>query len=48
MSVTAIPSVYTATGWGYVFLLGLGAVIALILALILRAGRKPLEGGILE
>jgi MFS family permease len=47
--VSGIPQVYTSTGWGYVFLLGLvWAVIALILAVFLRAGRAPAQGGILE
>ena len=48
-TVTNIPSVYTSTGWGYVFLLGLvWAVIALILAVLLRAGRTPAQGGSLD
>jgi MFS family permease len=48
-TVHDIPQVYTSTGWGYVFVLGLiGAVIALVLAVLLRAGRKPLEGGSME
>jgi MFS family permease len=47
--VSSIPQVYTATGWGYVFLLGLvGAVVTLVLALFLRAGRTPAQGGSLE
>ena len=44
-----IPQVYTYTGWTWVFVLGLiAAVIALIIAVFLRAGRKPLEGGSME
>jgi hypothetical protein len=47
--VSSIPQVYTSTGWGYVFLLGLvWAVIALILAVLLRAGRAPAQGGALD
>jgi MFS family permease len=47
--VSDITQVYTSTGWGYVFVLGLaGAVVALILALVLRAGRTPAQGGSLE
>jgi MFS family permease len=47
--VSNITQVYTSTGWGYVFVLGLaGAVVALILAVVLRAGRTPAQGGLLE
>jgi MFS family permease len=47
--VTNIPQVYTSTGYGYVFVLCLGcAVLALILAVVLRAGRTPAQGGSLE
>jgi MFS family permease len=48
-TVHNIAQVYTSTGWGYVFVFGLiGAVITLGLAVFLRAGRKPLEGGLME
>ena len=47
--ISNIPQVYTSTGWGYVFVLGLaGAVVALILTVVLRAGRTPAQGGLLE
>jgi MFS family permease len=47
--VTNIPQVYTSTGYGHVFLFGIAAaVVALILAVALRAGRTPAQGGTLE
>jgi MFS family permease len=47
--VTNVPQVYTSTGYGYAFLVGVvGAAVALILAVILRAGRAPAQGGAVE
>jgi MFS family permease len=47
--VTKVPDIYTSTGfmWGYVAGL-IGAVLCLIIALRLRAGREPAQGGLLE
>lgn len=46
--VTAVPQVYTSTGFGLVYLIvgAGGAGIALVLALALRAGRTPAAGGL--
>jgi hypothetical protein len=48
--VNTVPQVYTKTGYGYAYLfVGLvGSAIAIVLALALRAGRTPLQGGALE
>jgi hypothetical protein len=48
--VTNIPQVYTSAGYGQAYLLiGVtGAVVALILAVIMRTGRAPAQGGSLE
>jgi MFS family permease len=48
--VNTVPQVYTKTGYGYAYLFVAlaGSVIAIILALALRAGRTPLRGGALE
>jgi MFS family permease len=45
--VTKIPQVYTSTGYTWVFVMGIGgAVVSLLLALTLKAGRSPLRGGL--
>jgi MFS family permease len=47
--VTNISQVYTASGYGYAYILAVGAsVIALVLAVIIRAGRAPARGGATE
>lgn len=48
--VTNIPQVYTSQGYGQAYLLigVIGAVVALGLAVILRTGRTPAQGGSLE
>jgi MFS family permease len=48
--VNTVPQVYTSTGYGHVYLLVgfVGAVMAILIALVLRAGRTPLQGGLLE
>jgi hypothetical protein len=48
--VTNVPQVYTSTGYGYGYLFVgfVGSVVVLAIALVLRAGRTPLQGGALE
>jgi MFS family permease len=48
--VNNIPQVYTSTGYGhaYLFVGVIAAIVALGLALVLRIGRTPAQGGALE
>ncbi|MCW2935991.1 MAG: transporter [Actinomycetia bacterium] len=47
--VNKIAQVYSANGYTWVFVMGAGgAVVCLLLALFLKAGRSVLQGGILE
>jgi hypothetical protein len=44
--VTNIPQVYTAAGYGWVFVAcAVFAVIALVFTVIIKAGREPARGG---
>jgi MFS family permease len=44
--VSDIPQVYTATGYGWVFVVcAVAAVIAMVFAVLIKAGRKPARGG---
>lgn len=48
--VNNVPQVYTSSGYGaaYIFVAFVAAVLAILLALALRTGRTPLQGGALE
>jgi MFS family permease len=48
--VTNVPQVYTSAGYGraYLYVGVVGTIVALILALALRNGRTPVQGGALE
>lgn len=47
--ITKIPQVYTSSGYTWVFVMGIGgAIVSLLLALSLKAGRSRLQGGLLE
>jgi MFS family permease len=45
----SIPQVYTASGYTWVFVMAAaGAAVALLLSIVLRAGRTPLQGGLVD
>jgi MFS family permease len=48
--VNNVPQVYTSIGYGhaYLFVGFIGAAVAILIALVLRVGRTPLQGGLLE